>query len=105
MQPSIDILGLSIKTFGLAFGISFLICGMVVARRLQELKKPVDWAYEMIFAALIGGLVGARLWYVAQHTDDLKENALSTLFGGSGLVWYGGAIGGAVAVLAWARRK
>jgi phosphatidylglycerol:prolipoprotein diacylglycerol transferase len=105
MQPSIHIIGISIKTFGLAFGIAFLICGAVLARRLQELGKPADWAYEIIFAALAGGLVGARLWYVAQHTSDLRAHALSTLFGGSGLVWYGGAIGGAVAVLAWAARR
>ncbi|MEA2125572.1 MAG: phosphatidylglycerol---prolipoprotein diacylglyceryl transferase, partial [Solirubrobacteraceae bacterium] len=52
-----------------------------------------------------GGLVGARLWYVAQHTHDLSDDFVGTLFGGSGLVWYGGAIGGAVAVLGWAARK
>jgi phosphatidylglycerol:prolipoprotein diacylglycerol transferase len=104
VQPSIDILGLSVKTFGLAFGASFLLCGLVLARRLRELGKPVDWAYEIIFAGLVGGLVGARLWYVADHTGDLSDDFFGTLFGGSGLVWYGGAIGGAAAVLAWAAR-
>ncbi len=105
MEPSIDILGLSIKTFGLAFGLSFLLCGMVLARRLQEIGRPPDWAYEMIFAGLAGGLVGARLWYVFDHLDDLSDDFAGTLFGGSGLVWYGGALGGAAAVLAWASRK
>jgi phosphatidylglycerol:prolipoprotein diacylglycerol transferase len=105
VQPSIDILGLSVKTFGLAFGFSFALCGLVLARRLRELGKPVDWAYEIIFAGLVGGLVGARLWYVADHTDALSDDLLGTLFGGSGLVWYGGAIGGAIAVIAWAWRK
>jgi phosphatidylglycerol---prolipoprotein diacylglyceryl transferase len=105
LQPDIEILGVSIKTFGLAFGVSFALCGLVLARRLRELGKPVDYAYEIIFAGLIGGLVGARLWYVADHTDDLSEDFLGTLFGGSGLVWYGGAIGGAIAVLIWAYRK
>jgi phosphatidylglycerol:prolipoprotein diacylglycerol transferase len=104
MQPSIDILGLPVKTFGLAFGASFVLCGFVLARRLRELGKPVDWSYEIIFAGLIGGLVGARLWYVADHTDALSDDVLGTLFGGSGLVWYGGAIGGAIAVIAWAAR-
>jgi phosphatidylglycerol---prolipoprotein diacylglyceryl transferase len=105
MQPEIEILGLSIKTFGLAFGLCFIASGLIVARRLRELGKPVDWAYEMIFAALVGGLIGARLWYVAEHTDELSEDFLGTLFGGSGLTWYGGALGGAVAVCLWARRK
>jgi phosphatidylglycerol:prolipoprotein diacylglycerol transferase len=105
LKPSIDILGLSVKTFGLCFGASFLLCGLVLARRLRELAKPPDWAYEIVFAGLVGGLVGARLWYVADHTDDLSDDVLGTLFGGSGLVWYGGAIGGAVAVVLWARRR
>jgi phosphatidylglycerol:prolipoprotein diacylglycerol transferase len=105
VQPSLDILGLSVKTFGLAFGISFALCGLVLARRLRELGKPVDWAYEIIFSGLVGGLVGARLWYVAQHTHDLSNDFAGTLFGGSGLVWYGGAIGGAIAVIGWAARK
>lgn len=105
MDPSIDFLGLSIKTFGLCFGLAFLICGAVLARRLRELGRPVDWAYEMVFSALVGGLIGARLWYVATNTDELSEDFVGTLFGGSGLVWYGGALGGAAAVIAWAARK
>lgn len=105
MQPELDLFGLPIKTFGLSFGLSFAICGLVLARRLKELGKPADYAYEMVFSALVGGLIGARLWYVAEHTDDLSEDFLGTLFGGSGLTWYGGALGGAAAVLLWARRK
>ncbi len=105
MQPDFDILGLSVKTFGLFFGAAFILCGLVLARRLRELGKPVDWSYEIIFAGLVGGLVGARLWYVADHTDELSDDVLGTLFGGSGLVWYGGAIGGAIAVVLWASRR
>jgi len=103
MQPEIDILGLSLKTFGLCFGLSFVVSGAMVARRLKELGRPVDWAYEMVFAALVGGLLGARLYWLAQHPDQFSE--LSAVLGGSGLVWFGGALGGAVGVLLWAYRK
>src|SRR4051794_35914723 len=105
MQPEIDVLGIPVKTFGLMFGLAFVACGLLVARRLHELRRPVDWAYEMIFAALVGGLVGARLWWLIQNYDDAKDDLLGSIFGGSGLVWYGGALGGAVAVLIWAARK
>ena len=99
MQPELDIFGLPIKTFGLCFGLAFLLCGLVIARRLRELDKPGDYAYEIIFAGLVGGIVGARLWYVAEHTDKLSDDFVGTLFGGSGLTWYGGALGGAAGVL------
>ena len=105
MQPEIDLFGLSIKTFGLAFALSFILCGLVVTRRLRELGKPVDWAYEAVFAALIGGLVGARAWWVLANLDEVKGDVLGGIFGGSGLVWYGGAIGGAITVLLWAWRR
>ncbi len=55
----------------------------------------------MVFAALIGGVVGARLYFVIQNYDQVKHDLLGSLFSGSGLVWYGGAIGGAICVLAW----
>jgi phosphatidylglycerol---prolipoprotein diacylglyceryl transferase len=103
MKPEIHILGISIKTFGVAFACAFIACGAVVARRLRELGKPVDWAYEIIFAALLGGVVGARGYYLIQNYQQVKHDLLGNAFSGSGLVWYGGAIGGAIAVVAWMR--
>lgn len=102
MQPTINVLGISLKTFGLMFALAFLAAGAVIARRMRELGKPVDWAYEMAFAALAGGVVGSRLYFLAQHYDEVKHDLIGNLFSGTGLVWYGGAIGGALAVFAWA---
>jgi phosphatidylglycerol---prolipoprotein diacylglyceryl transferase len=105
MQPEIDLLGLPLKTFGLCFGLAFLVSGAIVARRLKELGKMVDWAYEMVLAALIGGLVGARLYWVLGNLDEVRGDVIGGIFGGSGLVWFGGGLGGAAGVLLWARRK
>src|SRR4051794_24629366 len=87
------------------FALGFIAAGAVLARRLKELDKPRDWAYEIIFAGLIGGLVGSRLYYLFQHSDQFSKDPLGSLFGGTGLVWYGGAIGGAIGVLIWAKRR
>jgi phosphatidylglycerol---prolipoprotein diacylglyceryl transferase len=103
MKPEIHLLGISIKTFGLTFALGFLACGLVVARRLRELGKPVDWAYEIVFAALIGGVVGARAYYLIEHFSQVKNDLLGSVFSGTGLVWYGGAIGGAIGVIGWMR--
>ena len=103
MQPEIDLGPLTLQTFGLCFGVAFLAAGALVARRLQELDKPVDWAYELIFAALAGGLVGSRLDYLIQNWDEVSDDLLGNIFSGSGLVWFGGLVGGALAVVLWAR--
>jgi phosphatidylglycerol---prolipoprotein diacylglyceryl transferase len=105
MQPEINLFGLSLKTFGLCFGLAFVVSGAIVGRRLKELGKPVDWAYEMVFAALVGGLLGARLYWILANLDDVRGDVVGGIFGGSGLVWYGGALGGAAGVLLWAYRK
>jgi len=103
VKPEVQLLGISIKTFGLTFALGFLACGAVIARRLRELEKPVDWAYEIVFAALVGGVVGARAYFVIQNYSQVKGDLIGSIFSGSGLVWYGGAIGGAIGVIAWMR--
>ena len=102
MYPEINIGPLTLQTFGLMFGLGFIAAGLVVARRFKELDKPADWAYEMAFAALIGGLVGSRVYFLIENWSDVSDDLIGELFSGSGLVWYGGAIGGALAVLGWA---
>jgi phosphatidylglycerol:prolipoprotein diacylglycerol transferase len=105
MQPEIHIGPLTLQTFGIMFALGFVAAGALIAKRLRELGKPVDWAYEMIFAALIGGVVGSRLDFIIQNYDEVKDDLLGNLFSGSGLVWYGGLIGGAIGVLLWARLR
>jgi phosphatidylglycerol:prolipoprotein diacylglycerol transferase len=101
VQPEIHIAGITIQTFGVMFALGFLAAGAIVVRRMRELGAPNDWAYELVGASLLGGLVGARVYYVVQHWSTARHDLLSSLFSGSGLVWYGGAIGGALFVLAW----
>jgi phosphatidylglycerol:prolipoprotein diacylglycerol transferase len=102
VKADISLFGLSLKTFGIFFALNFVAWGALVARRLREIGEPVDWAYEMVFAALVGGLIGARGYYLIQNHSKLS---LGDVFGGSGLIWYGGLLGGTLAILIWARRR
>jgi phosphatidylglycerol:prolipoprotein diacylglycerol transferase len=105
MYPRLDLGPVTVQTFGVCFALGFLAAGAVVGVRLRELGKPTDWAYEIVFAALIGGLVGSRLDYILQNYSKVRHDLLGSLFSGSGLVWFGGALGGAIGVLLWARRR
>src|SRR4051795_181439 len=98
MHPEFHLLGITIQAFGLAMALGFVFAGVAAGRYLVELGRPVDWSYEMVFAALIGGLVGARLWWVAENWSQAKGDVLGSLFSGTGLVWYGGGIGGGAGV-------
>jgi phosphatidylglycerol---prolipoprotein diacylglyceryl transferase len=105
MQPELHLGPITLQTFGIAFGLAFVAAGLVLTKRLRELDLPPDWGYEIIFAGLVGGLVGARLNYLFQNWDKVSNDLLGNLFSGSGLVWLGGVIGGAIGVLLWAWRK
>jgi len=103
VYPEIEIGPLTLQTFGLMFALAFVAAGALIWRRFEELGKPPDWAYEMGFAALVGGVIGSRLYYIVDNYSEVSDDLLGNLFSGSGLTWYGGALGGAIAVLLWAR--
>ncbi len=102
MQPELDLGPLTLQTFGICFALAFLAAGALVGLRLKELGRPVDWAYEIGFSALVGGFIGARLNFLLEHWDDVSDDLLGSAFSGSGLTWYGGAVGGAIGVFLWA---
>jgi phosphatidylglycerol:prolipoprotein diacylglycerol transferase len=82
-----------ITGFGLMMMVAFLAGGWIVGLELRRRRLREEYATDMVAAAVIGGVVGAKLWYVALTQD------LGSLLSRGGLVWYGGFIGGAAAVL------
>jgi phosphatidylglycerol---prolipoprotein diacylglyceryl transferase len=84
---------LEITGYGLMLMVAFLMGGWLIARQLREHKLREDYAADIVAAAVIGGIIGAKLWYVALTRDP------GALFSRGGLVWYGGFIGGALAVI------
>lgn len=89
---------LLITGFGIVMMLTFLMGGWILDRELRRLKLNTEYAGDMIFAAVIGGIVGAKLWFVVLNGG--------ALFARSGLVWYGGFFGGTLAVIlnGWRRR-
>jgi len=86
---SFDITG-----YGIMMMVAFLAGGWLISLELRRRGLREDYAGDIVAAAVVGGIVGAKLWYVALFHDP------GALFSRGGLVWYGGFIGGVVAVLA-----
>ena len=104
MQPSIPpfvipIGPLTVTGFGIMMMVGFLVGGWLVDRELRRRELNVDYAADMVVAAVVGGVIGAKLWYVGLY-------GFHTLFDRGGLVWYGGFLGGALAVIVsgWRRK-
>ena len=84
---------IQITGFGIMVMLGFFMAGWAIQQRLRELALSDQYAWDMVVAAVIGGLIGAKIWYVLLYHDFEK------LFNRGGLVWYGGLIGGALAVI------
>ncbi|MEO8031945.1 MAG: prolipoprotein diacylglyceryl transferase [Gemmatimonadota bacterium] len=81
-----------ITGYGIMMMVGFLTGGWLISLELRRRRLNADYSNDMILAALIGGVIGAKLWYVANSGDT------HALFTRGGLVWYGGFVGGALAV-------
>jgi phosphatidylglycerol---prolipoprotein diacylglyceryl transferase len=79
--------------YGLMMMVAFLTGGWLVSLELRRRRLSEDYSADIVAAAVIGGVIGAKLWYVALTRDP------GALFARGGFVWYGGFIGGALAVI------
>lgn len=84
---------LEITGFGIMVMLGFFMAGWVIQQRLREVGLNEQYAWDIVVAAVIGGLLGAKIWYVVLYQE------VGMLFSRGGLVWYGGLIGGALAVI------
>jgi len=94
-----DVGPLQITGFGIAVLLAFVVAQLVAQRELTRRGFDPDPVGDMIFAAVVGGLLGAKLYYVV-----ILGN-WDSLFDRGGFVFWGGLIGGALAVLAVVARK
>ncbi len=86
-----------VTTFGLMMVLSFFAGAWVLGRMYDRFGYPKDLAWDLIAWIAVGGIVGAKAYYLGLHWRDLVANPAGEIFSRGGLVWYGGLIGGVVA--------
>ena len=106
MMPILFHLGsLPIFSFGVLMSLAFVVAGWVMQRDFARKREPRELAWEIVGLGLVGGIVGARLHQAVHHWPDFMSDPLGFVTGPSGLVWYGGVIGGVAATVWPIRRK
>ena len=84
-----------IHSYGLMLATAFITSVFVMQREFKRRGFVSDVASSIVVAAAIGGIVGAKI-YAALLDGRIT---FAELFSTSGLVWYGGFIGGCLGVL------
>ena len=95
---------IQIGSYGMMMALAFLSVTWLLRNELRRSALPGDWAYSLVTAAIIGGVVGARIYFILEYPADFLRDPVGLLFSRSGLTWYGGLIGGLLAILWTARR-
>lgn len=101
MKPVlVDFGAFELQSYGLSKALAALVAGWLLQRELARRGRPVQAGFPLAVAALVGGFLGAKIYYLFEAGGGLTLHD----FGGSGFTWYGGMIGGAIAVVLVARR-
>ena len=106
MYPTLfEIGGFTVTTFGLMMFLAFLAGAWAMASELRLRSIDPEIAWDLLGWVAVGGILGAKLYYLALHPGDFAADPLGSLLSRGGLVWYGGFIGGVLAFLWQVRRR
>ena len=111
MRPVLfHILEFPVPAYGFLLALSFLVGIGLGAWRAKCMGLDPRVVLDFGIWIIIGALFGARLYFVALHFEEFRSDLLSTVVafrdggaGASGLVTYGGFIGGPMAAFLYLR--
>ena len=106
MLPTLFKIGpITIHSFGFMLAVGFLLVAWLAAKEFNRRGYSSDDAWTITLAAMIGGVVGAKLYFAIDHWPETVKDPDGVLFSGAGLTYYGGLIGGAIAVILTSQKK
>jgi phosphatidylglycerol:prolipoprotein diacylglycerol transferase len=109
----IEIGPLSLRWYGVLMVTAFIVAAAIAARYVERKGQSSSNVWDGLLWVLVGAVIGARLYYVFIQSprgpngiERYLANPLEILnVMGGGLHIFGGFIGGAIALLLFARRR
>ncbi|GAB1429553.1 prolipoprotein diacylglyceryl transferase [Ignavibacteria bacterium] len=96
-----------VNSFGAMVAIAFLIANYLFTHELRRKQLPNADAVAstVTLLALGGGILGAKLFHLAENYRDMMADPAGQIFSGAGLTFYGGLLVAIAAIVYYARRK
>src|SRR2546422_579404 len=102
MMPYLHLGWITLPTFGLFVSTGLICACFLMQADLRRRSLSAD-PYTIIGIAGLAGLVGARLYHVLENPAEFFADPLPLLFSRMGFAWFGGFLGGFVALIFLAR--
>jgi phosphatidylglycerol:prolipoprotein diacylglycerol transferase len=97
--------GEPITSFGVFMFLSFLVGGVLLRSEMERTGQDPERAWDLVFMAVLGGVVGAKAYYVLLNYQNLLADPLGAIFSRGGMVWYGGFAGAVVLIFVEVKRR
>jgi phosphatidylglycerol---prolipoprotein diacylglyceryl transferase len=85
---------LTVYSFGMMMALGFLAADYVIRLECKRRGFDLDYSSSVVIAAAVAGIVGSRIYAIADDLPTYLADPKSMIFSGSGFVFYGGMIGG-----------
>ncbi len=102
MLPYLHLGWITLPTFGLFVSTGLICACFLMQADLRRRNLSAD-PYTIIGVAGLAGLAGARLYHVLESPAEFFADPLPLLFSRMGFAWFGGFLGGFVALIFLAR--
>lgn len=116
MPDGIVIFGFKIYFYGILIMLGALAATWLASVRAKEYHQDPELAWDILPWALVGGIIGARVWHILTPPASMVAQGITTIYylthplemlnirnGGLGIP--GAVLGGFIAVLIYTRRK
>lgn len=105
MIPNVLELGpIPIRSFGLMVALALFVGAVRLAKSFARYDIDPRLAEKYVTAAGISGLLGARVWFIAENWSTVRHDLLGALFASAGFTFYGGFIIASIVLYIMARR-
>lgn len=106
MHPIIFSVGpITIYSFGLMMGISFLLGNYLLAKEFKRKKLHPDLASNVTLIALVAGVSGSKLLYLIENWGFFVKDPFGMIFSPGGLTFYGGFILATSSIYVYSKKK
>ncbi len=101
----VPLLGLDVYSYGVLLGVALLVGWFLTHYWAKKDGLPGETIADTFVIAAIGGLVGARLLYVAINWEEFRNPVRILQLNEGGLMAWGGLLGAALTSWLYLRRK